>query len=154
MCMKNINAIADIDALDEGKNIITQYNSNPVCKIIPVKNNEIKLMINFSASIINGKDNFFAKSEELSFQLRINSTDKEFNIRNFKIDLSSEDNYYNYQFTDFIYDNRNFIVNLILDEEDLDSVWFLSVLVKTKQDLREDKLWTVQSATPFRFVKD
>lgn len=156
MCMKNINAIADIDALDEERNIITRYSDNPIYKIIPVKRNEkrIKLMVNFSASIINGKDSFFATNEELLFQLRINSKYEDFILKEFKIDLLNKKNYHSYQFADFIYDNRNLIFNLLLDEKDLNSNCFLSVLVKTKQDLLEGKSWTVQSATPFGFVKD
>lgn len=111
-------------------------------------------MVNFSASIINGKDSFFATNEELLFQLRINSEYEDFILKEFKIDLLNKKNYHSYQFADFIYDNRNLIFNLLLDEKDLNSNCFLSVLVKTKQDLFEGKSWTVQSATPFGFVKD
>lgn len=68
--MKNVNAIADIDALDEfGKiiSIIDNTNFNKIIKLNATK----KLLISFSCSIINGTDKCFTKYQKLYFQLRI-----------------------------------------------------------------------------------
>lgn len=155
MCMKNINAVVNYEAIDEKNNIITSHDdNNNYIKIIPVKDDFAKIFVAFSASVINGSGGFFEKYQKLYFQLRITGGNDNLILNEFSIDLNKTgDNYCVCNYVDFLIENRNLTFELNLKNFDIEVPHVFSVLVKTNEDFNENKAWTVQSATPISFKK-
>lgn len=154
MCMKNVNAIADIDALDEfGKiiSIIDNTNFNKIIKLNATK----KLLISFSCSIINGTDKCFTKYQKLYFQLRITNkqgkTVPKAILNEYYLDLKDSNLHYETDLVDFIYKKDIFMSDLMTENIEPNNEYYLNILVKTQQDLYNDENWTIQSVIPFRF---
>ena len=156
MSIKNVNAIADIEAISKDNKIIT-INNGSFYKIIPYEQNQkmIKIYLSFYASIINGTDNFFAKNKKLYFQLRITDQDantySSFVLNEFEIDIENSIIQHHNKYVDFIADNRSYVLDLNLEGLNLNSSHFLTVLVKTENDMINGKGWTVQSISPIGF---
>lgn len=157
MCMKNVNATVDIEAINSQNRIITIINDN--VKTIPVDINSktAKLFVSFNSAIINGEMGFFEKNERLDWQLRI--TDSSGSLKNsivlqeFETILSVEDaHYYSNEFIDFINDNRAYKIDVELPDITEQEIYFLSILVKGKEARDKNYGWTVQSAIPFKFA--
>lgn len=156
MCMKNINANTTIEALTQEKKIITEYDKDFKCKVIPVENNQAKILVSFIYNIINGKDAFFVNKKELLFQLRITDStgelDKCIPIAELVIDLiNDKENYFVNDYVDFIYGNKDFICDLNLENFDFNTMHYLSILVKAKENIDNNDPWTIQSSTPIKF---
>lgn len=154
MCMKNINAIANIDALDENGKVVTIIDEITMEKKISsfcVK----KILVSFNASIINGTEKFFSTYHKLYFQLRI--TDKNGNsnpsfvLKEYRFDMEDNNLHHNTDLVDFIYKSDMFISNFDINEIDRNKKYYLNVLVKTEDDIRSNKGWTIQSVTPLIF---
>lgn len=155
MCMKNVNATVDVEAINSHNRIITIYNNE---KTIPIDSNtnKTKMFISFNSCIINGAMGFFDENEKLDWQLRI--TDGTGNLNNsiilqeFETILSVDSpNYYSNEFIDFINDNRAYRIEVELPDINENELYFLSILVKGKEARNQNYGWTVQSAIPLKF---
>lgn len=154
--MKNVNAIVNIEALDESNNIIT-YDEESGAKTIPIIDGKARLVISFYYSIINGQDDFFAKHQALQFQIRILDKGKN-NIGTLKdcfVDLNKFNNksYYNAGFVDFISDKSEEVVSLDLNNIEPNSTYILCVLVRDKKAVDEGEAWIIQSVSQLNFKK-
>lgn len=154
MCMKNVNAIADIDALDEFDKIISIIDNTNFNKIIKL-NVTKKLLISFSCSIINGTDKCFTKYQKLYFQLRITNkqgkTVPKAILNEYYLDLEDSNLHHETDLVDFIYKKDIFMSDLITENIEPNNEYYLNILVKTQQDLYNHENWTIQSVVPFRF---
>lgn len=154
MCMKNVNAIADIDALDEFDKIISIIDNTNFNKIIKL-NATKKLLISFSCSIINGTDKCFTKYQKLYFQLRITNkqgkTVPKAILNEYYLDLEDSNLHHETDLVDFIYKKDIFMSDLITENIEPNNEYYLNILVKTQQDLYDHENWTIQSVVPFRF---
>lgn len=157
MCMKNVNATVNIEAINSQNEIITKKNKN--IKLIQIDETSKKaiVFVSFYSTIINGNDDFFEKNEKLSWQLRI--TDKIGSLKNrivlqeFETELNKEnENYYASDYTDFINDNRTCKIEVEFSGIDENEIYFLSILVKGKKARENNEGWTVQSAIPLKFA--
>lgn len=154
MCMKNLNAIATIDALDKDNYIITEYDENDV-KLIPfnqsLESSTAKLLITFNSCVIDGSDQVFKNTEGIYIQLRIIDSESEesLTLNEFYIELLNSDPIHAYKYLDFIECNKSFVHELNLNFTDYNSTKILLVLVKEKNELNNN--WTIQSATSFKF---
>lgn len=155
MCMKNINAVVNYEAMDEKNNVITSHdNDNNYIKIVPIKDNSARLFVSFSASIINGKDGFFDKYRKLYFQLRLAGGNDNLILNEFSVELNKTcKNYFTSEYADFLIENSNLTYELNLKDFDIEIPHVFYVLVKTDKDFNSNKKWTVQSATPISFKK-
>ncbi len=154
MCMKNLNAIANIDALDKDNDIITEYEND--VKLIPfnqsLDSSKARLLITFNSCVIDGSDQVFKKSEGIYIQLRIIDSEsaESLTLNEFYIDLLNVDPIHAYKYLDFIEYNKSFINECDLNFTDYNSTKILLVLIKEKNKLNNN--WTIQSATRFKFV--
>jgi|GEM_PF-6122579 len=154
MCMKNINAIAEIDALDKNGRLITILNEKNMEKTLPLDTTN-KFLISFSYSIIDGTVKFFSTNKKLYFQLRITNKEgksiPEFALNEYTIDLENCNSKYTTDLVDFIYEKDMCIKDFNIENINSNDEYYLNVLVKTEQDLRNDDNWTIQSVTPLHF---
>lgn len=152
--MKNINAIAEIDALNEVGRVITDINETNAEKSIPLKNTK-KLLVSFSCSLINGTEKFFSKYQKLHFQLRITDENGKSNpnlvLKEYCIDMEDENLHHNTALVDFIYQRDIFIYDFNTDEIDPNKEYYLHVLIKTEEGLVSGDGWTIQSVIPANF---
>lgn len=158
MCMENVNAIANIEVLDDNKRIISRTENNSFIKILPITKEKITFFLSLSMSIIEGQKKFITNNESLYVQIRI--TDGEEDISNhitltsFEVPLKKDDeSYFSTTLVDFTVKNINTIKYANADRFNTDILSYLTVLIKTEDDVKNDRGWTIQSVTPVKFLK-
>ena len=155
MCMKNVNAIANIDALDESRRVVSEINGETMEKKIPLESVK-ELLVSFSASIINGTEKFFTKYHKLYFQLRITDENGNSNshlvLNEYCLDMEDESKYHKTALVDYIYFRDMFILNFDTNDIEKSKEYNLNVLIKTEQDIDENNGWTIQSVIPLNFI--
>lgn len=158
MCMKNVNAVVDIDKINDNNEIVTELDKDGN-KVIPINQNDtVKLYFQFLSTIINGKDDFFKKCGKLYFQLRFtdNTVRELCNFDDFEIDLKTQvNNYYKTDYVDFMTYNNAFFYDMDCGKLGINETkkYYIAVLIKTQRDVDEGRGWTVQSITPTTFKK-
>ena len=157
MCMKNVNATVNVEAIGSHDEIITKETGN--LKIIPINDTtkKTKIFISFNSTIINGEMCFFEKNEKLNWQLRITNSTGNLNnsivLQEFETILNvNEKSYYKSDLIDFINDNRSCKMEVKFFDINEDEIYFLSILAKDKKARDNGEGWTVQSAIPLKFV--
>lgn len=159
MCMENVNAIANIEALDEKKSIISRTENNSFIKILPITKEKITFFLSLTMSIIEGQKKFITNNESLYVQIRI--TDGEEDIANhitltsFEVPLKKDDeSYFSSSLVDFTVKNISTIKSANADRFNVNILYYLTVLIKTEDDVKNDRGWTIQSVTPIKFSRE
>lgn len=156
MCMKNINATVNLEALNEENTLLTFY-GNDDQKAIPVNDSKARVFLAFNYSIINGKDGFFNTHNSLFFQIRIFDKLKTHSIILKEYDENLDTKNKKYRRTEFV----DFISNIKTDIIDLDlhcfeinetcNEYYLAVLVRDETGKRDNTPWIIQSVSAIKF---